>query len=71
MKKLYCIRDVLAEDTYPIFGANNDHVAKKYFVDGITKNELKVEDFRLYHVGDFDETMMIIEASSSPREVII
>lgn len=50
---MYCMYDVVAEESGPIFEAKSDAVAIRSYYN-VVKNHDNPEDFTLMYVGEFD-----------------
>lgn len=52
--KLYSIKDNVAEEYGPVFIAKNDGVAARNFNALVKQEHVRVEDYTLYCLGEFD-----------------
>jgi len=66
---LYAILDRVAEEAGPLFQARNDGVALRMFNQMLEKEQVKIDDFRLYLVGYYDPESLEICPQSPSKEV--
>lgn len=65
---LYCIRDVAAEDSGPIFHAKNNAVAVRNYQQ-MMKDTPYSGDYKLLLLGSYDSDRTLIVLLSLPEEV--
>jgi hypothetical protein len=72
--RLYSIQDKVAQEFGPIFQAKNDSIALRQFKAMIfdPKNAgLRVDDYVLVHIGDFDTETGIIDTQTYVRNEVL
>jgi hypothetical protein len=72
-RNLYVIYDRVAEESGPVYEAQNDGIANRRYkalMSEQTHDWFDETDFTLFHVGEIDKTTNIINALP-PREVYI
>ena len=62
---VYCVRDVVADDTICLFYSSTDGVAVRDNLPALSRVR-PVDDLRLYRVGSFDSISMQLHCDSSP-----
>lgn len=65
---IYCVRDVVADDTICMFYASTDGMAVRDNLPALSRVR-PVSDLRLYCVGSFDSKSMTVKAFTSPVAV--
>lgn len=65
---IYCVRDVVADDTICMFYASTDGMAVRDNLPALSRVR-PVSDLRLYCVGSFDSKLMTVKAFTSPVAV--
>jgi len=68
--RLYIIRDMVAEESGPVFEAKNDGVARRGFKQALEKSRGGLGEFRLMCIGEFDHDKDLLQAFPFPQEVI-
>jgi len=67
--RLYVIRDLVAEESGPIFEAKNDQVARRAFKQGLERSRGGLAEYRLLCVGEYDHDKDLIQAFPFPQEI--
>lgn len=65
---VYCVRDVVADDTICMFYAVTDGVAVRDNLPALSRVR-PIDDLRLYCVGSFDSSSMSLNPFTSPVAV--
>lgn len=70
---LYAVQDSVAQVFNTPYGAANDEHAMRIFGGAVTNNQSHInknpEDFRLYKVGEFDDSKGILTAYATPIHI--
>lgn len=66
MKKLYCVRDILANICGDPVSAPNDDVAVRYFADVCARSPYS-KDFVLLRIGSFDEEIGLLDPTQPEK----
>ena len=67
-KRLYVLYDVQMEEASPLYEAVSDVVAIRAFCP-ILAEVINIDDYKLYHVGTFDNHSLSICSCGAPQEV--
>lgn len=65
---VYCVRDIVADDTICMFYAATDGVAVRDNLPALSRVR-PIDDLKLYCVGSFDSAVMLVKSFSSPVAV--
>lgn len=58
--RIYCVYDVVAKESGPLFTAKNIQVAQRMFNQMLKDVGAESEDFRLVHLGLYDNEVPVI-----------
>jgi len=68
--RLYVIRDLVAEESGPVFEAKNDLVARRGFRVALEKTRGGLNEFRLMCIGEYDHDKDFLSPFPFPQEVV-
>jgi len=69
MVRLYVIRDLVAEESGPVFEAKNDQVARRGFRQALERGKGGYAEFKLMCIGEYDHDKDFLQAFPFPQEV--
>jgi len=67
--RMYVIRDLVAEESGPIFESKNDQVARRSFRQALEHSKGGINEYRLMCIGEYDHDNELIQAFPYPQEV--
>lgn len=67
--RLYVIRDIIAEESGPVFEAKNDAVARRNYGNFLQKVKAGGTEFKLMAIGEYDHDKDLLQAFPFPQEV--
>jgi len=67
--KLYVIRDLIAEESGPVFEAKNDQVAGRGFRQALERSKGGPSEYRLMCIGEYDHDKELLQPFPFPQEV--
>lgn len=71
ISKLYVIKDLIADESGPIFQAKSDEVAMRNFNNLIKDKSVNPDEYRLYCVGDYDNERLEGQFILEPIEITV
>lgn len=66
--KIYAVKDIVAEETGPIFQMKNDSVALRNYNQMLQDKNVDINDYELYRIAEYDTETMIL-TSIKPKRV--
>jgi len=67
--RLYVIRDLVAEESGPIFEAKNDQVARRGFRQALERSRGGAGEFKLMCIAEYDHDKDLLQPFPFPQEV--
>jgi len=67
--RIYVIRDLVADESGPLFESKNDAVARRGYRQALEKTRGGLGEFKLMCIGEYDHDKDLLQAFPFPQEV--